>query len=237
VISSLLDKIRIAARNNGCLYCGKPLPEPAFCPACHEKLGLRENFPLSVMGEDRLYAATLFNPAAKSLLYGYKFYHNTGKRPVLTELLCAYWQTVSPTLPGHLSAHTLVLSIPAHTGKVSVVEPIARPFAVRFGYRFSNRVLRWQRDIQPQHTLVARRKRVDNVKGALHAEAHALPFSASDPPAHILIVDDLTTTGATLREATRALREAGVACPISGLAITHVPLAFQKKKKMPESSL
>jgi predicted amidophosphoribosyltransferase len=57
-----------------------------------------------------------------------------------------------------------------------------------------------------------RQQRLDNVRGAFAA--------AAAPPARVLLVDDVHTTGATLAEARRVLTAAGHAVDV--LAITSV---------------
>jgi ComF family protein len=54
----------------------------------------------------------------------------------------------------------------------------------------------------PSQTRLARSRRVRNVSGAFRARNRALP-------GRIWLVDDVVTTGSTLREAARALRRAG----------------------------
>jgi len=62
--------------------------------------------------------------------------------------------------------------------------------------------LKKTRDVRPQSEL-CRRERLDNVKGA---------FSSADfSESNILLVDDIYTTGATVMDAARALKMAGVA--------------------------
>jgi ComF family protein len=55
----------------------------------------------------------------------------------------------------------------------------------------------------PSQTLLPRFERARNVAGAFRARSRALP-------GRVWLVDDVVTTGSTLREAARALRRAGV---------------------------
>jgi ComF family protein len=79
---------------------------------------------------------------------------------------------------------------------------LARPLAAALGCRYAGRMLRRARETRPQVGLsVAERRR--NVAGA---------FAVRERPptgARLLVVDDVMTTGATLSDAARALKEAG----------------------------
>jgi ComF family protein len=79
---------------------------------------------------------------------------------------------------------------------------LARPLARRFALPLRTDVLRRTRATVAQTGLHARERR-RNLRGAF-AVAAALP-------AHVALVDDVMTTGATLAEAARVLRAAGVA--------------------------
>lgn len=74
-------------------------------------------------------------------------------------------------------------------------------------------ILSRTRDTRPQTTL-SRKERLHNMKGAFHVN------KPLDTHTHYLVVDDVVTTGATMREAMSALRKAG-ATHVSGLALAH----------------
>ena len=78
-------------------------------------------------------------------------------------------------------------------------ELIARRVADRLGLPLRAELLRRARATAPQTTLGADR-RASNVASA---------FAAADPPAGVLLVDDVSTTGATLAAGARALLDAG----------------------------
>ena len=96
----------------------------------------------------------------------------------------------------------LVLPVPAHLGAESRVEPIAKGFARHFGYDYQARLLRWSRDIQPQHRIFDKRERARNIAFSLEMLSSAQIKEYKS----LIIVDDLTTTGSTLREAARAVQ-------------------------------
>ncbi|MFG2997190.1 ComF family protein [Streptomyces sp. NPDC048340] len=79
-------------------------------------------------------------------------------------------------------------------------------------------VLRLRRAVADQAGLGARQRR-ENLAGALEACRDAAGLTAG--AGRIVLVDDLMTTGATLVEAARALRAAGIG-PVAGAAVVAV---------------
>ncbi|MFA6132887.1 MAG: phosphoribosyltransferase family protein [Phycisphaerae bacterium] len=74
----------------------------------------------------------------------------------------------------------------------------------------------------PPQVHLARSRRIENVRGAF-----GLVRPASLAGAHVLLVDDVTTTGATANEATRTLLEGGVsAVTLTVIAKSEPPTAY-----------
>jgi ComF family protein len=84
---------------------------------------------------------------------------------------------------------------------------LARPLARSLGVALAADALLRTRSTAPQH-LLARDERKRNVRGAFAATATARERLASR---HVLLVDDVMTSGATLDAASAALKAAGVA--------------------------
>ena len=81
---------------------------------------------------------------------------------------------------------------------------VAERLARRLGWPSGPRLRRTRRT--PPQTGLAGRERRRNLEGAMQVRA----WWGKRPPTRVWVVDDVLTTGATLRECARALRAAGV---------------------------
>ena len=141
-------------------------------------------------------------------LFGFTFHQSErykfGGDLAAGRVLATLWQHE----PQPLALPEAVVVVPLHTGRLrqrgyNQALELAKPLARAFDVALHVDVLRRVRPTQAQTELDARARR-RNVRGAF-----AL---ASDVtlPAHVAVLDDVMTTGATLAECARVLKRAGV---------------------------
>ena len=102
-----------------------------------------------------------------------------------------------------------ILPVPLHHSRLrqrgyNQALELAKPLAKHFGVPVLRDALRRTRATHAQSELTAIRRR-RNVRGAFAR------FSPGTLPEHVAVLDDVFTTGATLAECVRVLKEAGVA--------------------------
>jgi ComF family protein len=138
------------------------------------------------------------------LLPRFKFHGDLAAGWLLAQLMAA-------ALPGALggsSRPAAVVPVPLHPSRLrqrgyDQALELARPVAAALGLPLCAGALHRVRATQAQTTLDAAGRR-GNVRRAFACRPGALP-------GHVVLLDDVMTTGATLGECTRALRRAGVA--------------------------
>lgn len=192
----------LAGNRSACARCALPLPVPAaLCGEC-----LRHEPPF-----DAAFAPYLYGHPLDLLLTRLKFGRSLAAGRVLAEL----W---SVALRGALADGAIaalpdaIVPVPLHATRLrergyNQALELAKPLAREFGIALAPDLLRRTRATAAQANLdaVTRRR---NLRGAFEVDSPALAASAAG---HIVVLDDVMTTGTTLREAARTLKRAGVA--------------------------
>jgi ComF family protein len=136
------------------------------------------------------------------MILDFKFHARFERRKILQALLnraySHHFQGVCPDL---------IVAVPLHTARLrergfNQSLELARGLSRRLKSPISIDALIRTRRTKAQSGL-ERKERVKNVRGAFVADSNALEGR------HVLLVDDVSTTGMTLTECTRTLRRAG----------------------------
>jgi predicted amidophosphoribosyltransferase len=192
-----------------CPACDAPrrAGEPLLCPAC-----ARGVEPLPGLGE----AATAIAYRGTGALLVRRFKYD-GRRDAGVVLLEALVERARPI------RFDVVVPVPRHPRRIRAlgadpVYDLSRALAARTGTRFGGRVLRRARPTASQ-TGLGPEERERNVSGSFRARPGALLGRAA------LLLDDVTTTGATLRAGAAELLGAGRARTVATAALAGTPLA------------
>ncbi len=201
-----------------CMHCGLPLfapeaspgateggtaPEPLVCGRC-----LRRPPPL-----ERVHAAFRYGFPVDRLLPRFKFHRDLAAGRELAHALRRSLEEAAgrerPDALVPVPLHPARLRERGYNQALELARPLARAFAIPLAPEALERV----RDTAPQSGLgaLARRR---NPRGAFEAGAA--------PPAHVVLVDDVMTTGATLSECAKVLRRAG-ARRVDAWVVARVP--------------
>lgn len=198
-----------------CLSCKKS--GSALCSDCFSKL--RSADPVEDDWITPLYSYR--DPIVHQALFDIKFY---GKFRVAD----CFGESLADAALSHLTesvmttaTEVLIVPIPAsHTGRLrrgynqatAIAEALKKNIAVPA--RFDAHALTKTKKTERQATIKERGKRLSNMNGAFAARKDTVENQV------IILVDDITTTGATLRDARRALQKAG-AKKVFAVTIAH----------------
>lgn len=195
-----------AAPQSRCQGCALRLPEGSTTPLC----GHCVKAPL---GLDACWAAVDFQPPWDGLLHALKYRSQTGTAAALAELLADTLpraQPIDAILPVPL--HEARLRTRGHNPSALLAQALARPWQLPVREDCVLRV----RDT-PSQTRLDRSARQRNLR-----EAFALAPQAEVRGQHLLLVDDVLTTGATLAALAQLLRRHGAAS-IQACVVARTP--------------
>ena len=210
-----------------CLHCDAPVgTAQALCPACFRELRPitaplcpRLGIPFEVfLGPDALSAeaiadpppfdrarsAVLYNAVARKLVSRLKY----GDRPELAAFCARLMLTAGHEFWG---AEPVLVPVPLHpwrefTRRYNQSTELARAVGALTGATVDPLLVRRKKNTRRQVGLTAD-ARVRNVAGAFLAHPDILARLKGRP---VVIVDDVITTGSTVRAVSRALQKAGV---------------------------
>jgi ComF family protein len=193
----------LALNRIACARCALPLAAPAAM--CGECLRSEPAF-------DAAFAPYQYGHPLDLLLTRLKFGHSLAAGRILAELWIDALR--SALADGMISAlPSAIVPVPLHTTRLrergyNQALELAKPLAHEFGLVLAPELLRRTRATAAQSDLdaVARRK---NLRGVFEVDTKTL--GALTSPAHLVLLDDVMTTGTTLREAARTLKRAGIA--------------------------
>jgi predicted amidophosphoribosyltransferase len=171
-------------------------------------------------------------------VYGYKFYRRQENQRLLvdllferaTQILCqkrlAKPEAHPDGLPFWPVLPVLIIPIPARSPHRDHSQKLAKALSYRLHGGVYQPVLEWQREAKEQHHLGSAAARRHNIRGAFGLKASDV--KACKNPGLILVIDDLMTTGSTMKEAIQTL-QAAYDTSIVGLSVMNVTYGGQKR--------
>ena len=176
----------------GCRRCAAPLSRDSACLAC-----LQRPPPTAAT-----VAALHYASPVDFLIHQLKFRGRTSAAPPLGQVLAS-------NLPGDAAGPQLVLPVPLHPRRLrergfNQAAEISRAVCRQAQLDWRGDLVERVRDTPPQSSLANARERRANIKGAFRVSPGLQGVN------HVAVVDDVMTTGSTVFELARCLRDAGV---------------------------
>jgi ComF family protein len=173
-----------------CVQCAAPLPAGSHCGAC-----LKTPPPF-----DRTFSLFRYEPPINQWITQLKFHRNLRNARLLSEL---FLEKLS--MEEQISIPELIIPVPLHPKRLrergfNQALELARPLAKQLGTKLDTRRCKRVRHTQAQSSIPAK-QREQNLKRAFTYHGPALH--------HAAIIDDVITTGHTVSELSKTLRQAG----------------------------
>jgi ComF family protein len=187
-----------------CIKCGKPGKEPGLCPVC-------DHWDSAI---DGIRAPFLFEGIIRRAVHELKYHNLRALVPHMAELLYEY-------VNSSLLTRDVIVPVPLHGKRLrergyNQSELLARDLGRLVQVPVDVDTLKRKSYTTPQARTNSVIERKENVAGAFFCVSKQLAGK------RVILIDDVTTSGATLDDCARALRSAGVVS-VWGLVIAIEP--------------
>jgi predicted amidophosphoribosyltransferase len=223
MLRDLVDGSRDLLLGGSCVACGRP--GRLLCPRCASELptGARPAWPVPTpAGLAAPWAATEYAGAVRAMVVGHKEHRLLSLRSPQARLLA---HAVAALLDEAASGPTVLVAVPSrpssvrsrgHDPTAAITTGAARLLAAGGRDVLAVSMLRTRPGVVDQAGLGAA-DRAANLAGSMHCPPAALRrLAARRRRARLVVCDDVLTTGATAREAQRALEAVGL--EVAGIA-------------------
>ncbi|PLX25742.1 hypothetical protein C0580_01545 [Candidatus Parcubacteria bacterium] len=181
------------------------------CGFCLNDILLQENNKISWPDKDKLYFEACYvccdyhNKLLQKIIKNYKYSYLENMADLLVDILEKQSRRLS------LPKNTIISNVPLHKRKRKIrgfdqTEILAKKLAQRLNLKYSPMLVR-KRHTKAQARL-SKEQRQKNISNAFEINKKD-SLKNSKSPKKILLLDDVTTTGSTLNQASKALKEAG----------------------------
>jgi ComF family protein len=190
---------------SNCYICKKTIPEGCLCMDCLGEIESLGAEPVKNVANVEIYAKSLYAGNLRKIIKALKYHDKKEFAKPLASMLYELWQEINP-VPSDEEVE--IIPVPLHKNrqksrKYNHMELISNEFSKLSGVKTNTGLLKRVKDTKPQYKLTTQ-ERKQNLKDA---------FEVNKSHYHdktVLIIDDITTTGATLEEIIKEFRKNGI---------------------------
>lgn len=214
-INSILSSISGLIYKQKCLVCGCSKENAFVCKPCLKTVEFCTSFEQAKIENIKIYSAFLYEGILKKLIHALKFGHKKGVSKILGKLLYEYF------LNTKLENNFIIIPTPSHKQRVLTrgycqVNLICSEFSKLSNIKINNKILKKIKNSKPQFEL-NKKSRKENLKGTFGLNLKNYNGE------NILLVDDITTTGATLEEIINLFKSQNIT-NITAITLCKTPL-------------
>ena len=189
--------------NRKCLVCGCSKTDDFLCKTCLKDVENLSSFPQRIYKNIPIYCATLYKKSTKILIQKLKFSHKKNAAIPLSNILFSYFQNLN------LKDDYIIIYPPSNSIKSAIrgynhMLLIAKEFSKLTGFNINNKLIRKIKSTKPQYKA---KNRHLNIKNSFAIDKK---YIESFRDKNILLIDDITTSGATLEEIINCLLGADI---------------------------
>lgn len=186
-----------------CYFCGSTKENTLMCSKCCKKVELLSPKILEYIDSVPVYSATVYEKEIQKMIRGIK-YHNQSELAVFqAQLMFDYWKKLSVSEQNFVLVPVPLYKKREKKRKYNQMMLVAQEFSKLSGYEINSQILKRVKDTKPQYKL-SKKERLENLHGAFeYNDGH---YNGEK----LLLLDDILTTGSTMSEMIKTLKNAGV---------------------------
>jgi len=210
---NFLRKLLNLIYSKSCYFCSNFKEDKIFCNRCYNSVKFLSDKPYRQTEGCPLYAVSYYDGITKKLIRAVKFHNKTELADYQAKLMSDYWKKLDISHKKYTVVPVPMFFSKARKRKCNHMDLVGKKFCEYMNYDFDNKSLIRNRETAPQYKLsVAERNK--NLKGAF-----SLTNSEIKEP--VLILDDISTTGTTLKEIIKLLKKnnlSDITCFVTSVA-------------------
>ena len=195
-----------------CYFCKSTKEDKIICSRCYGKIHFLPAGVFRQNEECNIYVCTIYDEIIKKLIKDLKYHNQKKLAPLFASIMANYWKKLG------LMQNYLILPVPIHKSrmkerKYNHMDIVAQEFSKITNYKLNKDFLIRIKDTEKQYKL-HKQERIKNIENAFDINKNI----NLDKNTHLLILDDITSTGITLEEIIRVLKKNGY-CNITALTL------------------
>ena len=186
-----------------CYFCGSSRQCVKMCDECYDTL---EHLPVGInrtFNGINIYCAGEYSKNLQKMIRGLKYHRQSDLAYYQAKFMYEYWQKLG------IGGDFQIVPVPIYPKrkkkrKYNHMDLVGEEFAKLTGYKLNTQLIKRIKDTKPQYNL-KKSQRLINLDKAFEVDKTKLIESK-----HILLIDDICTTGSTFEEIIRELNKAEI---------------------------
>lgn len=209
LLKQLLDWIY----SRKCCICRKASGAEEVCKDCLDEIEENFLYPYKVIHGVEVYSASTYSGNIKKLIRNFKYHKKKQSAEVIARILYNFWQKLECSKEDYELVPVPLFYLREQDRGYNQVLLIAKEFSKLSGYKVNNDLVKRVKNTMPHYKLSGN-QRMENVKDAFTVNLSGYNNKK------LLIMDDICTTGATVKEIVRTLYKSDIK-DLCGLVVAN----------------
>ena len=203
-MKNLLEAFLDLIYRKKCYFCGNSKYAIRMCPNCYDKLEFSGRISNRIIDGVDIYCAGVYTKELQKLIRGVKYHKQRELAYFQAKFMYEYFSEIKNLK----NKEFVLIPVPLHKNRIKKrkynhMELVCEEFAKLSGYKTEFDLIRRIKDTKPQYKL-SRKERLKNLSEAFEVNNNIL-----DKETHLLLMDDICTTGSTFEEMINSLKKNG----------------------------